>query len=107
MTPLGVVNLDPRGLCIIYKGDYKTVLHTIYTLVKALCRMVSEKNIFLCSSYSMSMVDNDHGCSQLGPQGHDWQDLCNVPLNIATYIIYRLQDKKSIYGIFLFKAYTR
>ena len=24
-------------------------------------------------------------CSQFGPQGHDLQDLCRVPLNIVTY----------------------
>ena len=26
----------------------------------------------------------------LRPQGHDWQDLCRVPLNIATHEIYKL-----------------
>ena len=26
-----------------------------------------------------------HGRSQFGSQGHDWQDLCRVPLSIATY----------------------
>ena len=31
MTPLGVDNLDPRGLIgRIYVGDHKTVLHTKY-----------------------------------------------------------------------------
>ena len=31
------------------------------------------------------------GCCQSGPQGHDWQDLCRVLLNIVTYYIYRLK----------------
>ena len=29
--------------------------------------------------------DDPPGCGQFRPQGHDWQDLCRVPLNIATH----------------------
>ena len=27
------------------------------------------------------------GCRRFGPLGHDWQDLCRVPLNIVTMIL--------------------
>ena len=49
--------------------------------------MVSEKKIFFyVFSYYKSMEANDpRGVGQFRPQGHDWQDLCRVPLNIATY----------------------
>ena len=49
--------------------------------------MVSEKKIFFyVFSYYKSMEANDPpGCGQLGPLGHDWQDLWTVPLNVATY----------------------
>ena len=30
------------------------------------------------------------GRGQFRPQGHDWQDLCRVPLNIATHLINKL-----------------
>ena len=45
--------------------------------IKALGLMVSEKNIFFyVFSYYKSMEANDPpGRGQLGPQGHDWQDL--------------------------------
>ena len=29
--------------------------------------------------------DPPHGRGQFRPQGHDWQDLCRVPLNSATF----------------------
>ena len=29
--------------------------------------------------------DDPRGVANLEPQGHDWQDLCRVPLNIATH----------------------
>ena len=39
----------------------------------------------------MTMGDDDPpGRGQFRPQGHDWQDLCRVPLNIATHLIYKL-----------------
>ena len=41
-------------------------------------------------SYCMTMGDDEPpGCGQFRPQGHDWQDLCRVPLNIA-YVEYHL-----------------
>ena len=45
--------------------------------IKALGLMVSEKKIFFyVFSYYKSMEANDPpGRGQLGPQGHDWQDL--------------------------------
>ena len=47
--------------------------HCFTQNMKALGLMVSEKKIF---SYNKSMEANDPpGRGQLGPQGHDWQDL--------------------------------
>ena len=44
--------------------------------IKALGLMVSEKKIFYVFSHYKSMEANDlPGHGQLGPQGHDWQDL--------------------------------
>ena len=36
------------------------------------------------------------GCSQFGPQGHDWQDVCRVPLNILNkqalgFVVFRVE----------------
>ena len=47
--------------------------------------MVKEKKIFFIFSYCMTMGDDDPGRGQFRPQGHDWQDLCRVQLNIATH----------------------
>ena len=48
--------------------------HCFTQNIKALGLMVSEKKIFYVFSYYMEA--NDHpGRGQLGPQGHDWQDL--------------------------------
>ena len=34
----------------------------------------------------MTMGDDDpRDVANLDPRGHDWQDLCRVPLNIATH----------------------
>ena len=50
--------------------------HCFTQNIKALGLMVSEKKIFLHFSYYKSMEANDpSGRGQLGPQGHDWQDL--------------------------------
>ena len=51
--------------------------HCFTQNIKALGLIVSEKKIlFNVSSYYRSMEANDPpGCGQLGPQGHDWQDL--------------------------------
>ena len=37
------------------------------------------------------------GCSQFGPQGHDWQDVCRVPLIILNkqalgLVVFRVED---------------
>ena len=61
--------------------------HCFTQNIQALGLMVSEKKIFFyIFSYYMSTEANDpQGCGQLGRQGHDWQDLRRVPLNVAIY----------------------
>ena len=58
----------------IIKGLTK---HCFTQNIKALGLMISEKKIFFCVfSYYKSMEANTPmGRGQLGPQGHDWQDL--------------------------------
>ena len=58
----------------IIKGLTK---HCFTQNIEAPCLMVSKKNIFFyVFSYYKSMGANDPpGRGQLGPQGHDWQDL--------------------------------
>ena len=58
----------------IIKGLTK---HCFTQNINALGLMVSEKKIFFYFfPYYKSMEANDPpGCGQLGPQGHDWQDL--------------------------------
>ena len=59
----------------IIKGLTK---HCVTQNIKTLGLIVSEKKIcFTFFSYYKSMEANDHppGRGQLGPQGHDWQDL--------------------------------
>ena len=58
----------------IIKGLSK---HCFTQNIKALGLMVSEKKIFFTFfSYYKSMEANDPlGRGQLGPKGHDWQDL--------------------------------
>ena len=47
--------------------------------------MVKEK-IVLCFSYCKSMRHDDPpGVANLDPMGYDWQDLCRVSPDIATY----------------------
>ena len=62
-----MANLDPRvTIGRNFKGAFSTLLH----------REVSEKKIFSHFFYYKSMEANDpQGRGQLGPQGHDWQDL--------------------------------
>ena len=51
-------------------------IHCFTQNIKALGLMISEKKIFLRFSYNKSMEANDPpGHSQIGPKGHDWQDL--------------------------------
>ena len=60
-------------LAEIIKGLTK---HCFTQNINALGLMVSKKKIFTFFSYYKSMEANDPpGCGQLGPQGHDWQDL--------------------------------
>ena len=57
----------------IIKGRTK---HCFTQNINTLGLMVSEKKIFYVFPYYKSMEANDPpGCGQLGPQGHDWQDL--------------------------------
>ena len=80
--PLGVANLDPRDIVgRIYIGITN---HSYTQNKKALGLMVSEKKIFHVFPISMWEL-MPPGCSQFGTQGHDWQDLCRVPLNIDIY----------------------
>ena len=61
------------GLAEIIKGLTK---HCFTQSIKALGLMVSEKIFFYIFFYNKSMEANDPpGGGQLGPQGHDWQDL--------------------------------
>ena len=81
--PWGMTSLDPRGLTgRIYVGDHKTLLHTKYIS----CRPHGFREDFLCFFHYKSMGAKDPpGCGQSGAQGLDWQDLCKIPLNTATY----------------------
>ena len=75
----------PHGAWL--EGFIKTLTKHCYTQnIKAVCPMVSEKEIVSCFSYCKSTGANDHrGVANLNPQGYDWQDFCRVPFNIATY----------------------
>ena len=53
--------------------------------IKALDLMVSEKKIFLHFPIVSLREMMTPGGSQFRPQGYDWQDLCRLPLNIATH----------------------
>ena len=85
-----MANLDPRVIIgRNYKGAYKTLLHTKYK--RSGPHGFREEDFFHVFSFYKSMEANDPlGRGQHGPQGHDWQDLRRVPLNVATYSIYRL-----------------
>ena len=74
MTPRGVANLDPR---VTIGRNYKGLTKYCFTQnLKALDLMTSEKKIFFSFFSYKSMEANDPmGRGQLGPQGHDWQDL--------------------------------
>ena len=68
-------------------GYHQTLLHT---KIQALCLVVSDKEIMLrfpiVSLWEMMTI----GAGQFRPQGHDWKDLCWVPLIIATHKISKL-----------------
>ena len=75
MTPPGAWPISTQGsrLAGIIKGLTK---HCFTQNIKALGLMVSDKKIFYVFSHHKSMEANDPpGHGQLGPQGHDWQDL--------------------------------
>ena len=83
MIPPGRGQFGPQAHgCRIYKGITK---HCHKQNKRALGLMVSERKILLCSTYFSIWELMTPGCSNFDPQGHDWQDLCRVPLNLATY----------------------
>ena len=45
------------------------------------------------------------GHGQFGPKGLDWQDLCNGPLHIATYYIYKLWASRFLRSFLSFSHY--
>ena len=54
--------------------------------IKLWASWFQRRRFFYVFSYYKSMEANDPpGRGQLGPQGHDWQDLLRVLLNVATY----------------------
>ena len=69
----------------IIKGLTK---HCFTQNIKALGLMVSEKIFFTFFPIRSLWRQMTPGRGHLGPQGHDWQDLRRVPLNVATYYIY-------------------
>ena len=80
MMTLGLASLDLRGTVgRIYEADYQTLLHTKYES--------SGPHGFI--EYYFPIVSPwevmTPACCHFGPQGQDWQDLCRIPLNIATY----------------------
>ena len=81
--PWGVANLDTRSIIDrIYIGYHQLLLHTKY---KSSGAHGLREDFFFIFSYFMTMGDDDPlGVANLD-QGHDWQDLCRVPLNIATH----------------------
>ena len=80
-----MASFDPRGMVgRIYKE--RITKHFYTQKIKALGLMVSEKKIFFCFTSYKYMEANDHlGVANLDPKGYDWQNLCTIPLNIATY----------------------
>ena len=75
-------NDAPRAWPILTPGSQlagiimELTKHCFTQNIKALGLMVSEKKIFLRFFPIISMEANDPpGRGQLGPQGHDWQDL--------------------------------
>ena len=73
--PRGVANLDPRGMIgRIYVEYHLTLLHTKYTSFRPFG--FREEDFFTFFSNYKSMKANEPpGRGQLGPKGHDWQDL--------------------------------
>ena len=70
-----MANLDPRvTIGRNYKGAYLILFHTKYKSSGP--HGFREEDFFYIFSYYKSMEANDPpGHGQLGPQGHDWQDL--------------------------------
>ena len=68
----------------IYVGYHHTLLHT---KIQALGLVVSDKEIILCFPIVSLWEMMTPGLGQFRPQEHDWQDLCRVPLIIATHKI--------------------
>ena len=69
-----MANLDPRvTIGKNYKGAYLILLYTKY---KRSGSHDFREDVFTFFSYHKSMEASDPpGRGQLGPQGHDWQDL--------------------------------
>ena len=63
----------------------RTTRHCYTQNLKALGYVFSEEIFFLCFSHCKYKGANDpQGGAIFDPQGHDWQDLCRVSLNIVT-----------------------
>ena len=69
--PLGVANLDPRGM--IYVGYHLTLLQTKYTGFRP-CGF-REEDFSLFPIISLWQIMTPPGCGHFRPQGHGWQDL--------------------------------
>ena len=78
MTSLGHAQYGPQGhgVQVLKKG--------LLNILLPIGLMVSEKKAFVCFSHCKYMGANDPQSGANFDQGHDWQDLCRVPLNIVT-----------------------
>ena len=65
---------------MIYDTNIDLVNDNVYTKF-SLNRSLHFQNI----EQKLNSDDDPPGRGQFRPQGHDWQDLCRVPLNIATH----------------------
>ena len=65
---------------MIYDTNIDLVNDNVYTKF-GLNRSIRFQNI----EQKLNSDDDPPGRGQFRPQGHDWQDLCRVPLNIATH----------------------
>ena len=74
---------DPRGMVgRIYKGNYFPLLYTKYK--SPVLRDFREEDFYgfpIVSLWALMTL----GAKSVWTQGHDWQDLCRVPLNSVTY----------------------
>ena len=85
MMPPGRGQFEPQGhgWQDLWRGLLNIDTHKIFKLWAS---WFQRRRFFYVFSYYKSMEANDpSGRGQLGPQGHDWQDLWRVPLNVATY----------------------